>query len=805
MVKKEFYYVGLHHIDLAWKRPKDEYVEMIEVFCLRILDALDRRPDFKFAIEQAAHYRTLSITRPDLVARLKPYVQNGRLEFVGGLASTLETNIPCGESFVKNQQLGMKWVRENFGVVPKTGWLIDTFGVNAQVPQILRQFGIADLMANRLGGRQFRNVFLAVGLDGTETLIAGADVYSAYRRPDHMSVDFYKSWEEIDRSFDRLDTMTTDGPYMIMPHAENELFISMHANDVMQCKAAENPDQVWRAATPSEYFAALRASNAPLATVSADLNPEFTGCFSLRTAIRVRNRETETLLLEAEKRAALAGIDASAELEKAWWDMAFIHFHDVFTGSHPTGTFHYLLSLFDRLNETARGILASAHRITPPATVADDQQLVLTVYNGLPWDRRDAVSVPIPAGWQGVSRVAAGDQDLPFEITDGQLRIMAPVPATGFRHLSVRSGPAAETWQDLPGSTIENEFIHLDCDTEHGIKRLVLKQTGQVLMQDAGDFLVIQNDEGNFQIENPVKSEVAAAAGRIDPPNAQVSAIGQRITLTGAFPALSWTGPGSHLNWRLELSLVDGQPWLNLRLHLDWKGECSRIRLKVATTLDTSEGIYEIPFGTVRRKPYGITGNAKGEWPAQRFVTIQDRDHGLALVNRGTAGVEVNGGTLHNSLIRAPKAEYSGMVSDDSSSQHGTHVFDFALVPYAGHWADAPVLQAGQELNNPLVAQVTDGGFAGGSDADSFLRVDSANVVLSAVKASDDDSGELIIRLYETAGLATTACIWVAGAREAWASNLPQAKGGALPVVDQAVSVGFTPYEIKTLRVRRGE
>jgi alpha-mannosidase len=802
---KAFHYVGLHHIDLAWKRPREEYVEMLEVFCLRILDALDQRPDFKFVLEQAAHYRALITTRPDLVARLKPHVQSGRLEFVGGMASTLETNMPCGESFVRNQQLGLKWVKQHFGVVPKTGWLIDTFGVHAQVPQILRQFGIADLMANRLGGRQFRTVFLAEGLDGTRTLIAGADVYSAYLRPDHVSIDFYKSWEAIDRSFDRLASMDTEGPFMVMPHAENELFISLHANDVLARKAAEHPGEVWRTSTPSEYFAAVREADPPLTVVGADLNPEFTGCFSLRTPIRIRNRETETLLLEAEKWAALAGIaDAGDALEEAWWSLAFVQFHDVFTGSHPTSTFLSLMTLFDTANEAARAVLGSAQGRNMPGTTADADRAVLTVFNGLPWDRQDLVSVPVPAGWEGVGRVSAGDEDLPFDVSAGQLRVMAPVPATGFRHLTLQAGAAVPGWRDLPSSVIENEFIRLECDKDHGIGRLVLKQTGQVLMDGAGDFLVVQHDEGSFQIENPVEAEVVAAAGRIDQPVAQAGPLGQHVLLTGAFPKLSWTGPESHLGWELELSLLKGQPWLDVKLRLDWKGECSRIRLKVSTTLDTSGGIYEIPFGTVRRRPYGVTGNAKGEWPAHRFVVVQDQGHGLALVNKGTAGVEVNGGTIHNTLIRAPKAEYSGMVSDDTSSQHGRHEFGFALVPYAGHWADAPVVQAGQALNNPLMASMTQGALAGQRSEVSFLKVDATNLVLSAVKAPDDRSDDLIVRLYETAGRATDTGIWIRDATDAWASDLPEARGPALPIQDQTVSVAFAPFEIKTLRVRRG-
>ena len=71
----------------------------------------------------------------------------------------------------------------------------------------------------------------------------------------------------------------------------------------------------------------------PDPAVAADLNPEFTGCFSLRHPIRLRNRQVENRLLEAEKCSALADLrdaDTAAALEQAWWELAFVHFHDVF-------------------------------------------------------------------------------------------------------------------------------------------------------------------------------------------------------------------------------------------------------------------------------------------------------------------------------------------------------------------------------------------------------------------------------------------------------------------------------------------
>jgi hypothetical protein len=65
----------------------------------------------------------------------------------------LETNMPCSESFVRNQQLGLAFVADHFGVTPRTGWLWDTFGINPQVPQILRQFGLYETAGRAMTAR----------------------------------------------------------------------------------------------------------------------------------------------------------------------------------------------------------------------------------------------------------------------------------------------------------------------------------------------------------------------------------------------------------------------------------------------------------------------------------------------------------------------------------------------------------------------------------------------------------------------------------------------------------------------------
>ena len=805
MAQSEYFVVGVTHVDLAWKRGRAEMSEMYEIVVVRLLDALERHPDFKYHVEQAAHFRELARRRPDLIERLKPHLQSGRLEMVGGMASTLETNLPNGESFVRNQSLGMKWVKENWGVDIKTGWLVDTFGVHAQVPQLLRGFGVSQLVANRFGGHHTRDLFVAQGIDGSEVTVAGWGSYAGYVRPENISSVFCRNWDDIEKCFADADALTGPGPFLVIPGTENEILVSLHTLTLTEERSRERPDQKWRMAVPNEFFVALEKTGRALPVVESDLNPEFTGCFSLRHPIRLLNRRVENRLLEAEKWIALAGGKEGDLLEEAWWQLAYVQFHDVFTGSHPSVIYHDVMRILREIEANADAVLQQAFsRLAPPPaqeSAPDNRFHSVVLFNGLPWNRREAAETPLPMGWQGVARVTDSDgRECPFEVRDGMVRTMTETPAVGHRQITLEANDsAAPIWEPTDAATLENDGFRLDFDNQSGVGKLTAKPTGKVLWENAGSWLVAQRDDGNFQIENPTGPEVAASSGafRLE---RLISPLGQTVRLSGEFPPLSWAGAGNHLRYQAEFFLGVQRPEIRLTLQIEWKGEASRVRLTLPTQIEAASALYEIPFGVVRRRPYSPRTNAKGEWPAHRFVALENDGNGIALANVGVGGVEVSGGTLYTTLLRAPKGEYAGMVADDTSAQHGRHEYRFSLIPYTGSWADAPAAQCAQELNVPLMARER-AGVSPRTPSVSHLRLEPVHVVLSSVKAAEN-SDALIVRVYETAGREAEAVLTLPGAQTVWTSDLREQAGEKMPLDGEELRFTMRPFEIRTLIVQ---
>jgi hypothetical protein len=86
---------------------------------------------------------------PEEAIAFRQFVKEGRLQIVGGTDTMLDANIPGGESMVRQMLYGKSYFREKLGVDVTTGWALDTFGHNAQMPQLLKLAGYNPAGFNR--------------------------------------------------------------------------------------------------------------------------------------------------------------------------------------------------------------------------------------------------------------------------------------------------------------------------------------------------------------------------------------------------------------------------------------------------------------------------------------------------------------------------------------------------------------------------------------------------------------------------------------------------------------------------------
>lgn len=784
--------IGMSHIDMGFTMTEEEFEELLEIFAERMLSILERCPEINYSIEQMFHYKKLKERRPDLFERLKQSVQAGRIEIMGAMASSMDTNFPSGEAFIRNQKLGLEWAKENFNTEPESAWLVDTFGLNAQIPQIYRQFGFSQLFANRFGGDKHYETFHAKGIDGTKLLVIGRDLASLNVASDSQAFRLCRSWSDQEKLFEQADRLTGTGPHLVTYYIENEEVLSLRFVDLMK-KRRGRKEENWVLSTYHQYVNELRERQTEYPVISADLNPEFTGTFALRTPLKVRYRKAETKLLEAEKWISLTMPDYLPEqFNESWWLMSFTQFHDVFSGSHGDQMYHAVLEKFDKTEEASENVLQKAVGVI---TRPDENAFVCI--NGLAWERKEWLR--IPQAYQERQLYQEGKALQAVRREDGKY-CRVTLPPAGAAAITAGEKAGDDFSTEIQKNWIENEHLRLSVDPSDGAMSLYLAD-GTALIDNAVDFLTAQEDVGGFQIEAPHGGEIFASAGAVTISTVRKDAMGESITVNGIFPQMDWNKGQNRLMWSVTFELHEGENAVRIHLSLDWFGEGTRIRMNIPTTVHSSDAVYEIPFGVVERTAYRPRGTAKGEWPAQRFVAFEDGEKGIALINRGVAGVEINGRTLSSTLIRA---YYPGQMAwvppTAETSQHGKHTYDFTLVPYKGSWKKAGVVRQAQERNNPLFCFENCGLE---KKKVSFVCVDRENIVISAIKNASDHSGDLIIRYYETFGEDTTAVITIPCALGAVRSSVKEEYGNTLNCDQGRITINCRPFEIQTIRIRR--
>ena len=85
-------------------------------------------PDYRFLQSQPVLYAYVKEHYPDLYEDIKRAVKAGQWIVDGGMWVECDTNLPCGESLVRQFLYGKRFMREVFGVDSKVAWLPDVFG-----------------------------------------------------------------------------------------------------------------------------------------------------------------------------------------------------------------------------------------------------------------------------------------------------------------------------------------------------------------------------------------------------------------------------------------------------------------------------------------------------------------------------------------------------------------------------------------------------------------------------------------------------------------------------------------------------
>ncbi|GAI16814.1 unnamed protein product, partial [marine sediment metagenome] len=237
------------HYDAAWVFSKEEYLQINETILEEALRLMET-PEFRFCIEQTFLLQEIEKRNPALFKRIKKMVKAGRLVIVDGQYLMPDAMLPTGEVLVREILFGKRYCKEKFGIEVPVAWCADSFGMNAQLPQIYKKAGY-EWLAFRRGARVDikESEFLWKGLDGTTILTHW------FPRGYRAGLDIHL-WEQ---TFVELNKFAST-PYVLMPCGSGSMPPQSEIIQAVKNWNQAHPSIEMKIASPEEFFQALESS-----------------------------------------------------------------------------------------------------------------------------------------------------------------------------------------------------------------------------------------------------------------------------------------------------------------------------------------------------------------------------------------------------------------------------------------------------------------------------------------------------------------------------------------------------------------
>ena len=241
-----------------------------------------------------------------------------------------------------------------------------------------------------------------------------------------------------------------------------------------------------------------------------------------------------------------------------------------------------------------------------------------------------------------------------------------------------------------------------------------------------------------------------------------------------------------------RISLTAESPRLDFDAKVDWKEANQFLKVEFPLALRCDHATYEIQFGHLRRPTHFNTtwDFARFEVSAHRWADLSEPNFGVALLNDSKYGYACHGNVLRLSLLRSPKAP-------DAFADMGKHYFRYALYPHANGPQLGGVIPEAAAFNHPLRVSSTSAAL----QSKSFFQVDNPAVVIDTVKKAED-SGEIIVRLFESHGAHQTVTLSTTQPfKKAVKTNLLEEDTTPVRSGKQQVKLSLRPFEVVTLKL----
>ena len=793
-------FIGHTHIDVAWLWQLKDTVRKCGHTFPNMLRLMDEYPDFTFSCSQLQLMDYTKKYYPEVFEQIKDRVKEGRWEIVGPMWVESDCNVVSGESLVRQNLYGVRFSEEEFGTRSRVAWLPDTFGFQANMPQILKKSGTDFFYTYQLHWqRQTRfpyGMFRWQGLDGSEVVCSFANNFGCYNGdPTPREVRGAKERNLQSGKFDDVIFPYGHGDGGGGPTREMIEYATRMADFPGLPKT--------RMERADSYFARLNEKKDEMPVWFGELYIEtHRGTMTTEGKNKRANRMAEIMYQNAEKLgvwAELLGAKANWDLlHEGWKEILLLQFHDILPGSsiHPVYAedceegYAKIFALVKEFTEDIHAKIGSG---------------VYAACNFLAWTR-DAVcefTCAADAVGAGKTLVDCDGNAVPCSIADngdGTVKVVfaaKALPPMGmkayrFAEANAVSGECAVVTEADGAITLETQQSIVTIDALGRVSRLYDKNGArEAITAPANDIRLFRDgpqgeDAWNiYEIykERPVDCDwnVTLKLTENSPLRAvvHVDKVIDKCTISQ------------------DIIVYKDSPVVDFKTHIDWAVRHQVMRVYFPTNVKSQMAAFESGFGTLLRPTIANTpfDQAKFEVCAHKFADLSEGDYGVSVLNDCKYAHDCVQNTIGITLLR-------GTSCPDELADLGEHEINYAIYPHTGDWRIAQTARKGHELNNTVKVVPMNAALARDICGKGLVSADNENIIVDTFKRAEDGDG-YIVRLYEANGNRGNVTLSFAYAlTDAAEVDLIEENPTAADWNGKTITCGFTPYEIKTFRVK---
>lgn len=768
--------IGHCHIDTCWLWPWAETKRKVARSWSSQCDLIDRYPEYRFCASQAQQYKWLEQNYPGVFDRVKKKVKEGTFQPIGGSWVEHDTNLPSGESLVRQFLYGQRYFESRFGKRCQTFWLPDTFGYSSQLPQISQLAGMPRFFTQKLSWNNINNfphtTFNWVALDGTQVLchMTPAETYTAEANFGDLkrSISQHKSLDQ-DKSSLLVFGKGDGGGGPTWGHLEK----------LRRCRGISNTvgllPKLKMGSSVDDFFAKIEKKvedGTKLVTWYGELYFELhRGTYTTQANNKRNNRAAENMLRDIELLSTWAstkdvwgkakrGKYPKKEIDFLWESVLLCQFHDCLPGSSIEMCYDDSDKLYAQVFKTGQELLLDALSALgySGALKADSKPAAL---NTLPWRRKQIVKLPrlpnlptygLADGGQGLMEIRSMASDYPahkasvheigedeFLLENGQYKITVKEGVI----VSLIDKPTSR--EVIPKGKKANQFVIFD---------------DKPLYWQAWD-VEVYHLESRKELKPHKTTVVEKGPHRVS------------LEIETKISEKSWIKTTMSLDAVPGGSQDDGRIPLEMQSEIEWQETMKFLKVEFPVDIVNTEASYETQFGIVRRPThYNTTWDmAKFEVCCHKWADLSEYNFGVSILNDSKYGFATVGNVMRLSVLRAPKAP-------DAHADMGRHLVRYGLLTHTG--LGPTTVRAAFNFNNPLriVTPTT-------KEPWKIPKIefgpDAGNLVIETIKRGEDDAdvstGELpsrssrsiILRIYDSLGAKTRRVLM-------WDEELPVKK-----------------------------